>query len=94
MFGHYLDGDVRQARHAGEVGELRGHDFRRADAAAQRGLVHQEPRGGRVVAGQDRLTLPAARPGARVTWSSVTPGFDGQDRAGVVLGLQQPGQDA
>ena len=44
MFGHHLDGDVRQARYAGEVGELRGHDLRRADAAAQRGLVHQEPR--------------------------------------------------
>jgi len=37
---HHLDRDIRQARYTDQVSQLRSHDARRPDAAAQRGLVH------------------------------------------------------
>ena len=75
------------------MGELGGHDLRRADAAAEGGFVYQEPRRRRILAGQDHLAFePRGEACADLVFGHAR--VDGQDRAGIVRGLQQARQDA
>jgi site-specific DNA recombinase len=91
--GHDLNRDVRQACDSEQAGKLRGHDERASDAAAQCGLIDQEPRHRRrrVLAGEDCL------PGHPCGYSLVylrgcRAGERSQQRERERLGLQQTGQ--
>jgi hypothetical protein len=87
-----LDGGLGVLRYLGQAVELAPHHLAAADGAVQDALVQDAPELGRTRSVQNRLSGPGGRlpapPGPRGCRRAGE-----QDRAGVLLGLQQAGHD-
>ena len=87
-----LDGGLRVLRYLGQAVELASHDLAAADGAVQDALVEDAPELGRTRSAQNGL--PGQTGGYLLLEVVQVPvGAGGQDRAGVLLGLQQAGDD-
>ena len=87
-----LDGGLRVLGYLGQAVELASHDLAAADGAVQDALVEDAPELGRTRSVQN--CLPGQTGGyLLVEVVQVAVGAGAEDRAGVLLGLQQAGDD-
>src|ERR1022692_3841724 len=89
----HLEGEMREFRRLQNVVELRLHDGLASNLPSKRGLVHDGPQFERAVAAKDVLALYADIHAA-LDLITAGAGQSGPDHGpGVVLGLQQAGDE-